>query len=191
MINLASFFHAYDLRGKYPEEIGEEEAEKVGKAFGTFTEAEKVLVGRDGRTHGEKIKDAFIRGVNSTGVDVLDAGGVPTPVIYQGMRQRDIDASAVITASHNPPEYTGFKFSKKEALAMSREGGMKQIEQLYELGGFESGNGARKKVELEEDYIEVVKDKLEMEESLEIAVNYGNGVGAGLGEKVLERIGCD
>ncbi|PSG98769.1 MAG: hypothetical protein BRC29_01415 [Nanohaloarchaea archaeon SW_7_43_1] len=191
MINLASFFHAYDLRGKYPDEIGEGKAEKVGKAFGTFTEAEKVLVGRDGRTHGEKIKDAFIRGVNSTGVDVLDAGMVPTPVIYQGMRLRDIEASTVITASHNPPEYTGFKFSKEEALAMSREGGMKQIEKLYELGGFESGNGVRKEVELEEDYVEAVKDKLEIEESLDIAVNYGNGVAAGLGEKVLEGIECD
>ncbi|PSH01634.1 MAG: hypothetical protein BRC27_01530, partial [Nanohaloarchaea archaeon SW_10_44_10] len=93
VINLASFFHAYDLRGKYPDEIDEGKAEKVGKAFGTFTDSEEVLVGRDGRTHGESIKDAFIRGVNSTGVDVLDAGVVPTPVIYQGMRQRDIDAS--------------------------------------------------------------------------------------------------
>lgn len=191
MIGLVSFFHAYDLRGKYPEEIGEDEAEKVGKAFGTFTNAEEVLVGRDGRTHGEKVTEAFIRGVNSTGVDVLDAGMIPTPGVYQAMRERSIESSAVVTASHNPPEYTGFKFCKEDALAMSREGGMKEIERIYESENFDSGKGSRTEVELEEDYIKAVKDKLELEESLNVAVNYGNGVAAGLGHRVLEAIGCN
>jgi phosphomannomutase/phosphoglucomutase len=188
---MASFFHAYDLRGTYPDEIGEEEARKVGKAFGTWTDSEKVLVGRDGREHGEKVKDAFVRGLESTGVKVLDAGMVPTPVVYHGMISRDIGAAAVVTASHNPSEYTGFKFCTGKALAVSREGGMEEIERIYEEGEFETGEGAVEDTELEDDYIRFVSEKISLERPLDVAVNYGNGVTANIGGRMLEELGCD
>lgn len=187
---MTSFFHAYDLRGVYPEEIGEEEARKVGKAYGTFTDAGEVLVGRDGRKHGEKVTAAFIDGILSTGTDVAYAGTVPSPVVYFGMVENGIESSAVVTASHNPPEYTGFKFSKEGALAMSREGGMEEIEQIYESGDFDSGNGEKREIELEEDYINAVKEKIELEEELELTVNFGNGVTSTVGRDMLEEIGC-
>ncbi|MFB6207916.1 MAG: phosphomannomutase/phosphoglucomutase [Candidatus Nanohaloarchaea archaeon] len=188
---MASFFHSYDLRGVYPEEIGEEEAERVGKAYGTFTDAEKVLVGRDGRKHAEKIASAFIDGIMSTGTDVIDAGRVPTPVVYFGMVDRGIKSSAVVTASHNPPEYTGFKFTKEGALAMSREGGMAEIEEIYESGEFDTGSGSLEAVEIEQDYIDFVLDKISLEKELDVAVNFGNGVAAEIGGEMLEALGCD
>jgi phosphomannomutase/phosphoglucomutase len=188
---MVSFFHAYDLRGIYPDEIGEEEARKVGKAFGTFTDAGEVLVGRDGRNHGEKITEAFITGIISTGTDVSYAGMVPSPVVYFGMREENIDASAVVTASHNPPEYTGFKFCKEDALAMSREGGMKQIEKLYESEEFETGKGQRNDIEISEAYLSAIEERFEIEEGLDVIVNFGNGVAAEVGREALERIGCD
>lgn len=186
---MSSFFHAYDLRGKFPDEIGEEEAERVGKAYGTFTDAEEVLVGRDGRTHGDIVMESFIEGILSTGTDVLDADMVPTPVVYQAMRERGIESAAIVTASHNPPEYTGFKFCRKDALAMSREGGMKEIQDLYELGMFDEGDGSAQDIEVEQDYIDAVVsvfDRLD----LDVAVNFGNGVAAGIGREMLEDIGC-
>jgi phosphomannomutase/phosphoglucomutase len=191
VIALVSFFNAYDLRGKYPREIGEEEAEKVGKAFGTFTDADEILVGRDGRTHAEEISDAFIRGVKSAGVDVLDAGMVPSPVVYQAMRERNIGASTVVTASHNPPEYIGFKFSKEDALAMSRDGGMREIENIYVSENFDNGEGSVKKIDISEDYIKAVKNVFELDNNLKVAVNFGNGVTADIGKRVLEQIGCE
>ncbi len=187
---MTSFFHSYDLRGKHPEEIGEKEAEKVGKAYGTFTEAEEVLVGRDGRKHGEDITEAFVQGVLSTGTDVAYAGMVPSPVVYFGMVQNGIKSSAVVTASHNPPEYTGFKFSKEGALAMSREGGMKEIEEIYELESFEKGEGGRRQIELQKGYIEAVKERVTLETGLDLAVNFGNGVTANIGKEMLEELGC-
>ena len=190
MIQMASFFHAYDLRGKYPDEIGLEEAKKVGKAFGTFIEAEEVIVGRDGRNHAEEVTDAFVEGVNSTGVNVLDAGMVPSPLVYHAMRERDVEAAAVVTASHNPPEYTGFKFCKEEALAMSREGGMKDIENIYESERFEDGEGIRKNIEVASEYIDSLEQKFGSESDLDVAVNFGNGVTSGIGKEALERIGC-
>ncbi|WEL19159.1 phosphomannomutase/phosphoglucomutase [Candidatus Nanohalococcus occultus] len=186
---MTSFFHAYDLRGTYPDQIDEEVAEKVGKAYGTYVDG-KVLVGRDGRTHGEKITEAFIEGVKSTGTDVVNAGAVPSPVIYYGSVELDVASSAVVTASHNPSEYTGFKFTKENALAMSREGGMKQIQEIYESESFDKGDGSEKTVDLEKDYIEFVAEKTKLETDLEVAVNYGNGITAGIGGKMLEAIGC-
>jgi len=188
---MVSFFHAYDLRGTYPDEISEEEAERVGKAFGIWTDADKVLVGRDGRTHGEKVKEAFVEGVTSTGTDVVDAGMVPSPVVYFGMINEDIDAATVVTASHNPPEYTGFKFAKGEALAVSREGGMEKIEEIYVSQDFETGKGEVEEIELEQDYIEFIEDRIELESTLKLAVNFGNGVTATLGREMLEELGCE
>ncbi len=190
---MAPFFHAYDLRGTYPDQIGEEEAERVGKAFGTWTDSDEVLVGRDGRKHGEKIKEAFVSGVLSTGTDVLDAGMVPSPVVYFGMRHLDIEASTVVTASHNPPEYTGFKFSKGEALAVSREGGMKEIERMYEAREFESAEerGEVRGFELRPDYVDFVAERIELERPMGLAVNFGNGVTATVGRDLLEELGCE
>ena len=187
---MASFFHAYDLRGTYPDEIGEEEAEKVGKSFGTFTDAEKVLVGRDGRKHGEKVLKAFVRGLNSTGTDVAVAGTVPTPVVYFGQVKNNLDASVVVTASHNPSEYTGFKFCREGAEAMSREGGMKDIERIYEEEAFEHGEGSVEEIELVEDYVEAVAEKFG-DLGLDLKVNCGNGVTGVMAEKFFQALGCE
>ncbi|MDY6780238.1 MAG: phosphomannomutase/phosphoglucomutase, partial [Halobacteria archaeon] len=185
-----SFFHAYDLRGVYPGEIGEDEARRVGKAFGTHV-GDEVLVGRDARKHGETVKGAFVDGVVSTGTDVLDAGTVPTPVVYYGTVELGVDASAVVTASHNPPEYTGFKFSKRGAVSMSREGGMAEVQRIYESGSFEEGDGDLTRVDIVDDYLGFVEERIELESGLDVAVNYGNGVTAEVGGEMLRRLGCD
>ena len=187
---MVSFFHAYDLRGKYPDEISENEAEKIGKAFGTFVEG-GVLVGRDGRSHAEKITQAFIEGIISTGTDVKYVGMVPSPVVYFGTVEHEMDASAVVTASHNPSEYTGFKFSKKNSLAMSREGGMEKIEEIYESEEFDEGEGELEELDLKKEYIKFVSSKIELDKDLEVAVNYGNGVTSTIGQEILEELGCE
>lgn len=188
---MVSFFHSYDLRGKYPDEIGEEEAKKVGKAYGTFTEAKRVLVGRDGRIHGEEVTDAFIEGLLSTGTNVVYAAKAPSPVVYYGMVAHDIPASVVVTASHNPPEYTGFKFTKEGALAMSREGGMAEIEEIFESEEFEKGEGEFKRIDLSKGYIEFVRNRINLENELDVVVNFGNGVTPIVGKEMLEAIGCE
>ncbi len=188
---MVSFFHAYDLRGKYPDEVGEKEAEKVGKAYGTFTDAEKVLVARDGREHGEEVTSAFIKGIKSTGTDIANAGKVPTPVAYHAQVQHGLESAAVVTASHNPPEYTGFKFCLEGALSMSREGGMEEIEQLYEAEDFETGEGQEKDIEVVEDYISDVKSSVGSLEGLKLVVNCGNGVTGMMARSFLEELGAE
>ncbi len=186
---MTTFFHSYDLRGTYPDQIDEEVAEKVGKAYGTFIAAEKVLIGRDGRKHGEKITEAFISGVKSTGTDVAYAGMVPTPVVYFGQVKNDFESAAVVTASHNPPEYTGFKFNLEGAQAMSRDGGMRRIEEIYGSENFHSGEGEEGEIDLKDEYIEAVKDKIG-DLGVELVINCGNGVTGVMARKLFEELGC-
>ena len=184
---MVSFFHAYDLRGKYPDQISEREAERLGKAYGTYAH-EKVLVARDGRSHAEKITKAFNKGIKSTDTDIIDIGAVPTPVAYFAVKELGLKDAAVVTASHNPPEYTGFKFAKEDALAMSREGGMEEIEKIYEQENFETGKGSIEERDVKQDYIQAVAEKFEVD--LNVVVNYGNGVASNTAGELLEKIGC-
>ena len=186
---MSNFFHAYDLRGTYPDDIDEQKAEKVGKAYGTFIDADEVLVGRDGRKHGEDVTEAFIQGIMSTGTDVAYAGMVPSPVVYFGQVENGFESAAVVTASHNPPEYTGFKFNLEGALAMSRDGGMREIERIYDSENFDVGKGKRKDVELIEDYIRTVKEEIG-DVNLDIVINCGNGVTGVLARELFEELGC-
>jgi phosphomannomutase len=144
---MTDFFHAYDLRGTYPDQIGESEAERLGQAFAAHVtdasaeESPEIVVGRDGRRHGHEVTEAFVDGVLAAGVGVMDVGLAPTPAIYYASWRDDVFAVAV-TASHNPPEYTGFKFSRPGGLAMSRVGGMADVERRYELlGEGDDGSG--------------------------------------------------
>ena len=187
---MASFFHSYDLRGVYPDEISEKEAEKVGKAYGTFIDAETVLIGRDGRDHGPEISKAFVEGVNSTGTDVEFAGVVPSPLVYFAQVDNGFESSAVVTASHNPPEYTGFKFCLEGALAMSRDGGMREIEEIYESEAFAEGEGEEKDVNIIDDYIDAIEEKIGKLD-LDVVINSGNGVTGVMVRELFERLGCD
>jgi len=186
---MTEFFHAYDLRGRYPEQISEEEARRVGKAYGTFAGDESILVARDGRTHAEKITEAFVEGIKSTGSDVTGIGMVPSPVLYFAVDQMEYSHGAVVTASHNPQEYTGFKFCLERGLAMSRENGMAEIERIYEEKDFEVGLGEFEELDIRKEYIEALTGLFEVD--LEVAVNYGNGVTAALCPELLEEIGCE
>jgi phosphomannomutase/phosphoglucomutase len=186
---MTSFFHAYDLRGTYPDEIDEDAARKVGRSFGTLTDSDTVIVGRDGRTHGEKIKNAFVEGIISTGTDVRDAGTVPSPVVYFGVKEHGIPA-AVVTASHNPSHYTGFKFMHSDCRAMSRDSGMAEMEEIYESESFHSGQeGEVEALELKEDYVDWIASKFEAT-GLEVAVDYGNGVATVIGPEMFEAMGA-
>jgi phosphomannomutase/phosphoglucomutase len=194
---MTSFFRAYDLRGVYPDDIGTGDAERVGNAYGTATETESVLVGRDGRTHAETVRDAFVRGVTATGTDVIDIGEVPTPAVRFGCWRRDVDGGVMITASHNPAEYTGFKFSKADGRAMTRSGGMAEIQRVYESGAFEEGDGRWTELDLDDEYVEYVRQRAESVRAdstagvnLKIVANFSNGVAGPLGRRVLESLGC-
>ncbi|GEM_PF-6048097 len=184
---MTEFFHAYDIRGT-SDELGEKEMLKLGKSYGTFVDKDEVALVHDARKHSERHTQAFTEGLTSTGVDALVGGLEPTPVAYHAAWSRGIPAAA-ITASHNPPEYTGVKFASPGGVALSREAGMAEIQRIYESGEFDEGDGDADEVNLGAGYTNHLSSGLESDAG--VVVDAGNGAGGERARQVLEEIGCD
>lgn len=136
-----SIFKAYDVRGIYPTEIDGEVARRTGRAFIDYLGARRIAVGRDVRRSSPEIASAFIRGARSQGAEVTDIGVVGTDMLYYYVASRDLDGGAIITASHNPPEYNGIKMTRKGALALSGDAGIKEIREALVAGRFADDPG--------------------------------------------------
>ncbi len=120
-------FKAYDVRGRYPGEIDEEGAERVGRAFVAVTGARRVAVGHDVRLSSPSMAERFSAGVMAAGADVVDLGLAATEMVYFAVAEGGYDAGAAITASHNPPEYTGAKLVRAGAVPLSGETGIAEV----------------------------------------------------------------
>src|ERR671914_2479001 len=127
-----SIFKAYDIRGVYPDSLDEDVARDIGRAFVKHLDlaGSTVVVARDMRLSGEALESAFIEGVTQAGADVLDLGLVSTDTLYFAVGYLEEPGGAMITASHNPKEYNGFKLCREDAIALSLEEGIGQIRDL-------------------------------------------------------------
>jgi phosphomannomutase len=138
----ASIFKAYDVRGTYPEQMDEELAYKIGRAFpqvlfaleGTPVDQQRIAVGRDMRLSAPTMAEQYARGIADEGAHVLDIGMVGTEMLYWTVGSRDLEGGLMCTASHNPKAYTGAKLVKRNALALSGDSGIAEVRDLV-LGG--------------------------------------------------------
>ncbi len=174
-------FRAYDVRGIYGDELTEEIATRVGAAFGTYISEGSISLGRDTRTSGPSLENAFLKGVLSTGIDVHSYGVIPIPILgFITMRNRRI-AAAYISASHNPPEYNGIRFRTGEGYGMLyREAG---IVDIYNKGEFRSGRGNLTKENASEaiaEYGDFVAERIEIKRKLTLVLDTGNGSACGI-----------
>lgn len=122
-----SIFKAYDIRGTVPDQLNRETAYHIGHALAGFLKCRMIAVGRDMRLSSKELFEDFSRGVNDAGVDVVDLGLISTDGLYFAVGKFGYDAGAMITASHNPKEYNGFKICRKNAEPLSGESGLQQI----------------------------------------------------------------
>lgn len=127
-------FKAYDVRGLYPGQIDEEGAERVGRAFVAATGARRVAVGRDVRLSSPSMAAAFSDGVARAGADVCDLGLAATEMVYFAVAEGGYDAGAAVTASHNPPEYTGVKMVREGALPLAGDSGIAEVGRIAAAG---------------------------------------------------------
>ena len=127
---MAGIYKAYDIRGIYGKDLTEEIAEKIGKALVTFLQAKSIVVGRDMRPHSRGLFEALAKGITSLGCDVIDLGMCSTPMSYHANGVLKSDGSVMITASHNPGEWNGFKLCRKEAVPIGGATGIADIEKL-------------------------------------------------------------
>lgn len=123
-----NIFKAYDIRGIYPTEINDEIAYKVGRAIVEYLQAKHIAVGCDNRTSSPSLYTALTRGITDAGAEVINVGLISTPMLYFASATLDTDGAVMVTASHNPSEYNGFKICSKNAVAIGKENGLNEIE---------------------------------------------------------------
>ena len=184
-------FKAYDIRGKVPSELNPELAYKVAKAFSGFINAKSVVIGYDIRKSSGIISDAVKKGLTENGVDVIDIGLCGTEMIYYATPYFKADGGIMITASHNPPEYNGMKFVKKDSVPVGYDSGLKEVEKMIINNKIPTAAGSPGKVISEnimEGFINHLKQfyKPEKIKPFKVVVNAGNGC-AGLALDAIEK----
>ena len=187
-------FRSYDIRAVYGEDLTDEVAELLGKGYGTYMKqnnVNEVIVGRDSRFSSLALRDALVKGLVSTGVNVLDIGLVTTPIYYYSREIYGIKPGIMITASHNPPEYNGFKMSTCGDERMFDEK-IQDMRKLIEKGEFAEGEGSVREVSPVQDYIKELSEKCKIgKRKIKVVVDCGNGTASIAAVKVLEGIGCE
>ncbi len=187
-----SIFRAYDIRGIVGQTLNEAIAKLLGQAIGSENRArghKTILVGRDGRLSGPSLSDALISGLVESGCDVIDIGIVATPVLYFGTYDLSAGSGVMVTGSHNPPEYNGFKIMLGgETLAEQ------DIQALYARIAeqrLDSGQGALTQMDIVENYIERISSDIQLETPLKVVIDCGNGSPGAIATRLFESIGCE
>ncbi|MCM2973104.1 phosphomannomutase/phosphoglucomutase [Larsenimonas suaedae] len=189
----ASIFRAYDIRGIVDEALTIDGARLIGKAIGSeaiHRGEHRLAVARDGRVSGPDMTDALIDGLISTGIDVIDIGMVPTPVLYFATHHlMQCQSGVAVTASHNPSNYNGFKIVLNGE-ALSNEAITRLHERIVQ-GAFAKGHGQRIAHDLSPIYTQRILDDVHLERPLKAVVDCGNGVGGELGPSILAALGVE
>jgi phosphomannomutase/phosphoglucomutase len=185
-------FRAYDIRGIVGESLTPEVAFDIGRAIGSeayFRGEQTVVVARDGRLSGPELAESLIRGLLATGRDVKDIGEVPTPVLYFAAQYLGSNSGVMVTGSHNPPDYNGFKIVLGGE-TLSNEA-IDALRQRIESGDMLTGEGSLESVDVLPDYIERVKSDIQIARPMKVVIDCGNGVAGVVAPRLLEALGCD
>ncbi|MEM5772956.1 MAG: phosphomannomutase/phosphoglucomutase [Candidatus Aenigmatarchaeota archaeon] len=185
-----SIFRPNDIRGIYGKDLTDDIAEKIGKGFGTLLgERKNVVVGRDVRLSSKSLRNSLIRGLTSTGCNVVDIGIVTTPAFYFSLYFYKFDGGIMITASHNPPEWNGFHIYKGIKSLIVGEG-MDKLKEKIEKEEFRKAKimGKVKKLNILKDYMGFISSKIKIKKKLKIAVDCSNGCAALIIPKLLEKL---
>lgn len=188
-------FRSYDIRGIVGEEINGDVAEKLGKSFGSYIQKlneKEVIIGSDNRNSSDELRERTIKGLISTGINVIDIGMATTPMVYYARKMLNIGPAIQITASHNPSQYNGFKMciNKEEESIFGEK--IQEIRKFTEEENFIIGNGTVRKVEVLDNYINQITQKVKMgNRKLKVVVDAGNGTASIVAEKLIKSLGLD
>lgn len=188
-----ALFREYDIRGIVGQELTEDIAEQIGRAFATVARdkgVKAVSLGRDGRPSSPVLRDRMIRGLTAGGLNVVDVGVCPTPVLYFSLFQLPVDGGVMITGSHNASEYNGFKLCiGKEALHGEE---IQHLRKVMEAGRFSSGTGTVSERPLLADYLAYLKTSFASVKAdrLHVVIDCGNGAAALVAKEAMEQLGC-
>lgn len=185
-------FREYDIRGIVDQEIEDRDVVLLGKAFATYMAGEqkrRVVVGRDCRLSSERYRKLLVDGLLAAGMEVVDVGLCPTPVFYFAIRQLQAQGGIMITASHNPPEYNGFKVCNGFDTISGAE--IQKLRGVMEGDHFVSGNGRLSRFDAITPYVDFVVQNIRLGNRLRVGVDAGNATAGPLAVPILEKLGCE
>ncbi|MEA2084353.1 MAG: phosphomannomutase [Thermodesulfobacteriota bacterium] len=172
-------FKAYDVRGKVPDQLNKDLAQRIGRAYALYVGPRKVAIGHDIRLSSPAIKDGLAEGLLSAGVDVADIGLCGTEEVYYAAFHLDVDGGIMITASHNPADYNGMKFVRKNAVPISGDSGLFEIAALAAEDKFRDASqpGHMKRVDIRPDFIDHILGYVDLTalKPMNLVINAGNG----------------
>jgi len=184
-------FREYDVRGVVGSDLDHDFVRDLGRAIGTYAGAQGVTtmtVGRDTRLSSEEFQGLMIAGIASTGIDVTDIGLCATPILYFAIRHLQAGGGVMVTGSHNPPEFNGFKICVGPDTIYGEE--IQKLRHIMEKGDYLKGAGTVKTMDLTQVYQDYLFDNVTVKSGLRIAVDGGNGVGGHFALPLFERFGC-
>jgi len=175
-----TIFKAYDVRGVYPDQINEDTARAIGRAYARWLTPKTVMIGRDVRLSSPSVQAALIEGLNGEGVDVVNIGVISTDMLYYAVATSGVDGGITVTASHNPREYNGMKFVRKDAIAVSSDTGLMEIAELTTVDHVdtETKKGTESSQEILAGYLKHIRKFVDMSclKSLTVVANANFGL---------------
>ncbi len=188
-----SIFREYDVRGVVGEDLTVEVAESIGRAYGTVAHqrgCRTVAVGRDGRLTSQALRDRLVNGITASGVNVVDIGVCPTPVLYFALFELPVDGGVMITGSHNAAEYNGFKICVGKSAFYGKE--IQALKQMIDSNAYVCGSGTVSEASVRAGYLRDLKEKFAGVQAgrLHVVIDCGNGAASLVAKDALEQLGC-
>jgi len=187
-----TMFREYDIRGIAGQDMDENDVQLIGRGIGTFLRrngSTRITVGRDCRVTSDAYTARLTEGLMSTGCEVTDIGVCPTPVLYYSIHQLQQQGGVMVTASHNPGEYNGFKLCMGTDSIHGAQ--IQEIHALIEAGDFEAGSGSRTTADVLTPYAALLKEKISLARPLRVGIDAGNGTAGVVAVPILEDLGCE
>jgi phosphomannomutase/phosphoglucomutase len=187
-----TIFREYDIRGIADEQLGNEDVEGLGRALGTYlirAAGPKISLGRDTRLSTPRLHDALLKGLIAAGAQVTDIGIVPTPLLYYSVYKLKLDGGIMITGSHNPGEFNGFKsMTNKESLHGKA---IQKLREMIESGDLDSGAGSVTDVDIVTPYLEEIPSQFDWKRRIKVVFDAGNGVAGPVMHRLIEKLNVD
>jgi len=187
-----TIFREYDIRGIADVELLDPDVEQLGRAFGTYLQRQsgkRVTLGRDTRLSSTRLRDALMRGLVASGCNVTDLGVVPTPVLYYSCVHLRADGGVMITGSHNPSEFNGFKTVCGESTIHGEA--IQEIRRIIDNRDFLSGEGSERSEDLVTPYVDEISKQFHFARRIRVVIDAGNGTGGPVMRRITANLNVD
>jgi phosphomannomutase/phosphoglucomutase len=187
-----TIFREYDIRGAADVELLDADVAQLGRAFGTYLRrhaGKRISLGRDTRLSSPRLREALMRGLKASGCEVIDLGVVPTPVLYYSVFHLKTDGAVMITGSHNPPEFNGFKTVCGESTIHGAA--IQEIRRMIDTGDLDTGEGSDTTADVVTPYVAEVSAQFHFRRRIRVVFDAGNGTGGVVMHRILENLNVD